>query len=410
MSAFVKFVTSGISKAVGLTVNVANEATRYEVVILRKSAGGDLKVEEDQLIHDQERLKSWLAEHAAGLPVMWGVEGKQVLVKVVTAGESPDFDTIFHSVLSNAQPEEFVLNAYSEGTKHYCSLIRREAFDAIREDLLALGLNLYKGFVGPATLLPIREHVVEDRSGSEYALGNYRISESEGGVGNITRKPVAEEEAITNKLGLHPQFLNAFSYASVFFTRADEALVMSEDSSSVSLPVEFANKRIHKPFLYLAAGVLLVAFLANAWLFVNLSRENENLKEKSSSTRILVDNFEKRNKVYQDKNKIVEALNYNNTNLAWISDRIGAVIPDNISLTDLQIDPVAKRKQNNSPFELQKIIIKGNSRDNRSFGELVSAVSRLTFVDEIDHQSYKYNRKTSNGEFEIRFSYQTDGQ
>ncbi|MGB3468387.1 MAG: hypothetical protein WBA74_24090, partial [Cyclobacteriaceae bacterium] len=105
---------------------------------------------------------------------------------------------------------------------------------------------------------------------------------------------------------------------------------------------------------------------------------------------------------------IVKALNYNNTGTAWISDQIGMVIPAKISLTGLRIDPVARKKQKNTPFELEKIVVTGYSTDNASFGELVSALSGLGFVKEIDYQSYQYNKQSARGEFEIRLSYKTD--
>ncbi|MGB3468590.1 MAG: hypothetical protein WBA74_25120, partial [Cyclobacteriaceae bacterium] len=257
MSIFNDIIEKRINRAVGLTVYAGSDSVQYDVVILEKATDGDLVVVESQTVHDDQRLKDWLSEYASGLPVMWGVEGKQVLVKLYASEPVMAYEDVMKAILPNAKPEQFILNASYENGHYYCSLIREDTFQSITEGLLGLQLNLYKGFVGPVGLIPLREYIIGRQRSPSYEMGRHQFSETDGVITHINRKATDDQTAQGNLLNLSPAFLNSFGYASMFFTGSYNDLLITETPADEELPTEFVQKKLHKPFLYTSVTVLL---------------------------------------------------------------------------------------------------------------------------------------------------------
>lgn len=400
-------VAKTISKCVGLTVIVDSEETIFQAVILEKSKSGDLIPIDDQLFTSPISMKAWIEENVANVPVLWGIEGRQVLTKILASEEAIDEVQLIKLLLPNAKENDFVINAYFENQQYYCSLIRREAFDEHLKSLRNLGLNLYQGFVGPIVSLTIREHLLDSREGS-YQFGYYQVEETNGFVLGIRKSQHGLSEQINDQYKFSHRALNAFSGAVTFFTGVSSDLLIADSPKSAKSATEYTHKRVFKPFFTSSIIVMLVLFLGNAYFYMDFRRENEVLEEKSSSTQLLINNYEKRRALFEKKDKIVKSLNYNNTGVAWISDQIAQIIPSGISLNSLVIDPVSKDRKQSSPFDQKEIHLSGNCEHNIAFGKLISELSQLSFMDEISYQQYQYNKTTRKGEFEIKLKYKTD--
>lgn len=400
-------VAKAVNQCVGLTVIVDGEDTSYQVVLLEKSKSGDLLPVADQLFSNPELLKEWLEEHAETAPVLWGVEGRQVLTKIVTSEVVLDEEQLLKLLLPNAKEGDFIINAFYENQQYYCSVIRSEAFDTQLKSLTDLGLNLYQGFVGPVINLSLREHLIDSRVGS-YQLGHYQVEEADGVVLDIGKSQKNLAERVSNQYQLTHKALNAFSSASTFFTGISADLLIAETIASGKTATEYIHKRIFKPFFTGAIVILLILFLGNAYLYMDYRQENEVLKEASSSMQLLINTYQKQQALFKRKDKIVKSLNYNNIGVAWISDQIAQILPNGISLNSLIIDPVSRDKKKSSPFDQLEIHISGFCEHNVAFGRLIAELSQMSFIDEITYQQYQFNKTKKKGEFLIKVKYKTE--
>lgn len=406
-SALKNIVAKSIKKVVGLTAFVDNESTIYQVVVIGKSKEGDLIPQTYQSLSSSELLKEWLDKNAANLPVLWGIEGRQVLVKIAESDEELSDTQLMNLILPNAEETDFIINIFYENQRYYCSLIRREVFENLFLELSDLKLNLYQGFVGPIIGLSIRDYLVESKAQS-FQFGYYEIGQEEEIIHSFRKNEEKLDLVFNGNYELPHKTLNAFSYATTFFTGISGGLTIIETEESVNSSDEYIHKRIFKPFFYGAITIMLVAFLGNAYFYMDKRQKNEELREKSSSTQLLINTYQKQQAIYQKKDKIAKSLNYSNIGVAWISDQIGQLIPSDISLTGLIIDPVSKNKKKSSPFDQNEIHISGNSTDNNAFGELIGNLSQLDFVDEISYQQYQFNKTKRTGEFLIKLKYKKE--
>ncbi|MEL6562758.1 MAG: hypothetical protein AAFQ94_31605, partial [Bacteroidota bacterium] len=298
-------VAKTVNKCVGLNVIVDAEQTFFQVVILEKTKSGDLIPVDDQLFADPDAMKTWIEEHAGRVPILWCVEGRQVLTKIVTADVALEEAELLKLLLPNAKEDDFVINAFFENQQYYCSIIRKEAFEAQLQFLSDLRLNLYKGFVGPVINLSIRGHLLDSREGS-YQLGHYQVEEADGVVLGIRKSQQNLTEQINDQYQLQHRALNAFSSATTFFTGISGDLHIGDTAESGKTAAEYIHKSLFKPLFTGAIVVLLILFLGNAYFYMDFRQKNEVLKEKSSSTQLLINTYQKQQLLFKKKDKIVK--------------------------------------------------------------------------------------------------------
>ena len=398
-------VAKSVKKVIGLTIVAEADETNYQVVLLEKTKEGDLHPITHQLFSRPELLKEWVDENAESAPILWGLEGRQVLVKVIESEEELEEDQLVNMVFPNADENDFLINAYFENQHYYCSLVRRSVFDDLLNELSAHQLNLYNGFVGPVAGLLIRTHLIEPGK-DQYQFGYYKIEEKNSAIKSIKKNQEGLTDRFNSQYEIPQRALSAFSYATTFFTGSEAGLLMTESSGNTN--DEYSHKRIFKPFFVGTILVLLILFLGNAYFYMDYRKENEILKEKSSSAQLLINTYQKQQRLYQQKDKIVKSLNYSNVGVAWMSDQIAQIIPTKVSLTGLIIDPVSRNKKKSSPFDQNEIHITGTSASNNAFGEFISKLSQLYIVDEISYQQYQFNKIKRKGEFLIKLKYKTE--
>lgn len=404
---FQKYVDKTAKKVIGLSVYVQNDGSYlFYVIVLEKNKGGDLQVESFNRFSTVEELSNWISEGYEKYPILWGVEGRSVLLKVSELNNGLNKTSLIGELVPNADVNEFQINYQTIDDVYFSALIRKETFDGIASLFKTKEIKLYKGYIGPIVYFHLREHLIENKE-EVYQFGQYQIDET-GQLIKLSRNSEEVGNKVNSSYEFTHEYLNAFGYATSFFTQGSNNAYTEETQASAHMANEFIHERVYKKLSVFIISFLLLIFFANTIYFLNLNSKNGVLKESSSNVQQLINTYDRSKKQFDEKNKIVEKLNYNNIGMAWISDQIGALVPRNVTMTLFQVDPISKdKRKKGTPFDEQVLLIKGESNNNESFGGLIDNLQGLDFVAEIMYQSYQFNQAKKKGEFEIRLKYKT---
>lgn len=146
-----------------------------------------------------------------------------------------------------------------------------------------------------------------------------------------------------------------------------EAFTPSMRSSNL---LSLIARKISLPVL----SVLLAVLLANFFIRQNIAGR---LKEQQYLLAQAKKNTVQTEKSLGEKQQILDQLaNESNYPYAWIADQIASVVSDEIILTELNIQPLVDRVQENKPVKVErnKVVIKGKSTNSTSVAAFVDSI------------------------------------
>ncbi|MEL7146077.1 MAG: hypothetical protein AAFO69_06890 [Bacteroidota bacterium] len=401
-----KVVHRVTSTAIGLYIFEA-DGIRYYSVLLKKTRDGDLQVLAHAEFDEINLLKDWIGKNGGNAPVIAGLDGKQVLLKKMEGSMKKGPEEVVKQLVPGADPGQLLINAYAFQNSTLVSLVRSEKYEEYLRPLVDAGINVQSCYVGPGVTLRFYK-TLKSQNPNLSSFGFHLVQEEPDGALTVQKTTPVDKQVISDSLSITHHFLPAYCLATSFFAGEDPSLLNQQSVAFKNLAVEYLHKRIFKPYFFGAAVVLLVLFMCNVYFYLESSQKNRILQERSASTRLLVDQYNSIRKRYDEKQAIVDQLNYNNIESAWISDQIAGLLPRDVSLESLRINPLSKSRKDANPFITESIVLIGISDTGQSFGQFVSALTDLEFVEEVAYQHYKFNQSLKKGEFEVKLTYKTD--
>ena len=149
-----------------------------------------------------------------------------------------------------------------------------------------------------------------------------------------------------------------------------EAFAPSIRSSSL---LSLVAKKVSLPVLLFLIVVLLINFFVQQNIANQLQEQQIRLAQTKRNTAQVEKNL-------GEKQQILNQLsNEPRFSYAWIADQIASVVPDEIILTELEIQPLKDRIQENKPVNVEKnkILIKGQSLNPASVTDFTDSIQVL---------------------------------
>ncbi|MCR9250194.1 MAG: hypothetical protein NXI20_07195 [bacterium] len=394
-------------KVLGLSVFFKNDGSRhFQALVLQIAKKEDIQILEKQSFSELAHLSEWIEGNYKDLPIALGVDGRSILVRRIDQIDGEvSIQSIISSIVSTGNPDDFALNVYQLDQIFYAAISRREALQNLLEEFKNNGLTPSELYIG----LPPYLKLIEELSADDSSFGNYQITSKDQSKIQFARTDEAPKESISTGLGLTHEYLGVFGYAYRFIQPKTQDFITANYQELKDLILDYPQKVLNKYLLRTELGLLLVALLVNAFLFMDYSAENTKLSEKSSDTQMLMDSYIKKEKEYDEKQKLINQLNYNNANLAYLADYVASCVKGNLLLTNLALNPVSSdKRKKDSPFDQGVLLIEGESKTSQEFGRFITAIQKLEFVDEINYQNYSFSQRKQLGTFEIKLSLKLD--
>ncbi len=326
------------------------------------------------------------------------INNEQVLTKSIIGKH--DSQKAVQIAFPNLNRDDFYYEAYQNETNTFISICRKEYVDGIINQYEEANLNVIDFSLGNLTGIQLLSFVDE----KEIHTSNAALSIINNELTNIKR---TEEEFLKiytiNDLEVDNNSVLGLGGVLSYYT--GQILTQKSFSEKINLLQEnFKQKIIFDLGLKASLSFIFILLLFNFLIFSNYRDKiniinseievNENYKGNLLSLKEEVDK----------KKKIIDEITSSETSkVSLYLDKIGASIPNKISLNQIYYQPLLKnvKKDKEIQYQSQQILINGKSLDGTVFSKWVSSLEQEKWIDKITLVNYGTGKKTVT-EFQLK--------
>lgn len=329
-----------------------------------------------------------------GIPVFVNLSGKGVLTKKIN-GE----DLSISQILPNINIEDF----YTQRISNFLSVSRRDVIDEIVQlfskqeiDLLGVSLN----GLPVENLIGLLNDKPNKVSGSTLV---YQIEEEEI-VEVSTNTDIESKDILVGDEWLSSDYLVAYSLAFQELLHQVDSIGIEEESITL-LGDEFKQKQLFKRSGIGILGGVLFVLVINFFFFSSFRNTNQELVGQLGMYEGQIKKIESLQKEVESKNNFLTKTGWLNPSKAsYYSDQIGETVPKSIRLTQLQLNPIDKKKtkkQKETIFTSNLILVSGTSKSSMELNKWIKVVKELDWVSNAEVLDYEQKTGSRNAEFTI---------
>jgi Tfp pilus assembly protein PilN len=316
----------------------------------------------------------------------------------------------FSQILPNADFADFYVQNFISGEYSFISVIRKTEADKWIAQLQAQGWIPLSLSLGPFPVqniisqlnvydseLVFNGHLVRRDEKSDWISYQYQETARSPFPLKIESEPVPEELLM--------------AYAAVF------QLILAAQLNLVQAMVPALAAELGKTTddqKFKARGVvllmglfvlLLVNFLAFSWLNASNAKLDDRLSRSAQNTNDL----QSINDQVKNKETLLKSLGWDGgVNKSVLTDQLAALLPDEISLREITInpvDPALSRVQKSIQFMDGRIRVTGNAGKILPVNEWIARIKTKKWVKNIQLDSYSYNNELNTGQFTLFIDY-----
>jgi hypothetical protein len=380
----------------GLTISIRPDGYCYDYVVVEKKKAELHVLNYGNDISDYKELK---LETTNKYPLVVSVQGKGVLSKPVGIIDEDTEETLISKVLPNAEAKDFYISKPNYSiNKGLVSVIRKETCEQTLE--LLPGNRIISLSIG-ANQISILPQLIDNTrtwyfNNQQWILENKQVK--------ISKPTVEDRIPDWQKVGderIPTACLEAYAHVIAYFA---ESL-----NGSISLAQVDKNKKellFSKLFMLSGWTILILLFsilLINFLLFDNYNKKFEQLNAELQQNSMVLAQMDTLSKQVEFKENFIEYNNTGQTKYSFYIDRLADLLPKNIVLVDLYVQPFEKRiKQGKETLvEKDKFVVKGVTKNSTILNSWVKDIQKEDWV--FDTELIEYNREAANlsGEFEL---------
>lgn len=386
-------------KVIGLhcAINSEKEPEFTSLILFRRN--GVLEIENLHCFRcDFEKLHENIPP---GLPIMLSIDGKGILHKKVN---SDNTEEILKKVMPGGSKEDFIIDSFpGSGNEFYVSIARKDYVDGLIKKLSYPELYIIDLNVNPLRVALLTG--IFDELPSFFKSGCYEIqTDGRGFIAGFSKhdtdKP-SERIYTFNGNELDSQYLLPFCNAIKFFT---------EDKKDI-LPgsIEFQRSEFHSKRYFAYGGLsslslIFFILLMNFNLFTKLSEKKEQLDQTLISNKELLTKIEQLKEEISWKEKFLSRSGIiQNRLFSYLSDDIGASIPENISLEKLELHPVGSKIAPTKEIIFQPDILRvqGIAATSAALNNWIRELKKLNWTLDVIVENYLQPENSDAGAFTI---------
>lgn len=321
------------------------------------------------------------------VPILLTLSGHGVLLKSIPSVRQ---EKILSSCLPNATEADF-LYEYSEAQDAMqVVLCRQSLVDQVLSEFKSHGVFVVSISLGLHDLTVVTEVLEQETICSRtYCLP--KAQESDGSRQEGHRLDV-DGDIIPG------DYVSCFAHAMSFVTGRIQHL-----DSVAEQKLEAQHK-----LLFRRAGMAMVAFLlgvmsVNLFAHSSYQEEFDRLSQQHQSNKSMLRSLDTVQREISERTELVAESGLTETSkISEYTDRIGELIPKEITLSHLAVAPVVGRPKNNTRIEFNsdEILINGESSSVPELNRWMNALRKLSFVDELELVGYE-KKGQRQGKFSI---------
>jgi hypothetical protein len=302
---------------------------------------------------------------------------------------------------SNINISDFYYEVYTKNGQSFVAICRKAYIDDLVAEYRSKGLTII-GFslqnLALTSLIPFLKQ-------SEIETSNSTLSFSDKTIHEIKKNDFKITEYNINGLNISNKYVLTLSgILSYFYNTTGN--ISNFDTIEKELKTQYNNHRFYSLGLKMALGIIFSVLLIN-FVFFNTAHSkmtelNRKVMTKSSSKKILLG---LQNNVSQkiELTKNINSLSSSKT--TWYLNELGKSVPTKLQLSVIDFQPLSKSIKKGKELTVEKniILVKGISKNNKSFSNWTAALELKDWIEEIVIISHgKGKSATSTFEFTIK--------
>lgn len=382
----------------GLEIQFLSEGMILHLIVLKKK-GQQLVVE--KAITNVESIEK-LSEHLVkDIPLAIAFTGKGILHRRIAADPAGDPKLFLSKVLPNASLKEFYLQTVSAvQDEQFVSVLRKSAVDGILDQLKqfsVVGCSL--GPLSAITILPLL-----DETKSELSFGNHVLQLQDNLPEEVHYSENSSEKKSFNIGGqnVDAELLLAFSVAFQQLL-VEEQRADANVESLVSAKEDFLQKKLFVTGGKVLLATILLLLLGNYLLFSHYWSEKGELEGKLQTDGGALSDLRNLEKQILVKRVFLEQAGLlSKSNHSYYADQIAAGLPDEISLTRMDLAPRIKLSEEDSiGFKPGRVEIDGTCSQSVVLNKWLQDLKTKKWVKSATLESYLQDKNMKQGEFEV---------
>ncbi len=330
-----------------------------------------------------------------GIPVLLVFTGKKVLSKQINhpkeAGQEELAARAFPSIDRNGL--FFQVTSLEDGD-FAVSAIRKDVALEVFESFRGSGMEVLDAGIGTYSNWPLFRRCAEGNT----IVGKYNVQ--------LDDKTVTEIEEPEVETLLFNQSLESNYTASFLFGL--QALAGKSYQGEIEVLTkarqEWKFGLLYSKGLMGLATLFFIVLLVSFLLFNHYNSSNAELSALTQSYDKQFRELEKLKSSYSEKNEFLQINGSQNSHTAQMADQMAALLPDKVSLTEMNFQPVERKlkKENLVRFSRDELQIKGQTGDYDSFQSWLKALRELNWADDIEIMGYKETDSKHSADFSIK--------
>jgi len=325
-------------------------------------------------------------------PVAVTLTGKGVLIKKKNKLEEASAKTLQH-LFPALKLEEFYVQHFPAGAHSFVAIVRREVADAIMSVFKKQGAEVLMLSLGPFVVdqvipqlnayggqLKFDGHELMMNDAREWVDYSYSPGTDDGFPLKIDIETIPGEYLLAY----------AMAFQLILHDKLDLIEVASEEIkqrlSALSAGLKF--KRYGMAMVFFFFILLMINFL----VLSAYNSGNEELMSKAGKQSYIFENRAKLEKDMKEKELLVKQLGWNKGyKYAFLCDQIGASLPKDVILDELQINPLKGNGIGlikNTPMELGSMKIKGHTGSVYAINEWIYKLKQKNWVKDVQLEKF----------------------
>jgi len=379
----------GLSSCAGAEVHLKQDGS-YDVRLLK------LSLHKKRIRIDSKKRYSGSAAKITDLvleePLSVTLTGKGVLIKKTARLEVASGQTLQH-LFPALKLEEFYVQHFPAGAHSFVAIVRREIADAVMSVFKKQGAEVLMLSLGPFAVdqvmpqlnsygnaLNFDGHQLVLNEAKEWIDYDYKAGVVAGFPLKIDIETISEE------------FLLAYATAFqlILHDRLDVIEVEDENIKQrlINLAAKLKFKGLGMAMIFFFFALLMLNFL----VLSGYNSSNEELMSKAGKQSYIFENRAKLEKDVKEKEALVKKLGWNKGyRYAYLSDQIGGSVPKEVTLDELQINPLTGSRSGlikDTPLELGNIKIKGLTSSVYAINGWIYELKQKSWVKDVQLEKY----------------------
>jgi hypothetical protein len=388
----VKFDLGHINKLIVVSVQLDGEDRQYHFQELKLKKGE---------IHFGKQGRGYTAEKdlikkaGKNVPYVLHFKGKGVLNRSV-----PNMENYRHSLLMNANLEQFYFTDFVSGDKVYSSVIRKAAAEEVLEAFDKNKVKVISFSSGPFIASPLFSFIDKEN----ITIDNIVLSGGKEGLKSFERNEDARQVTFFGNDQVSHDMIGAVANGIQQFMPSESIVLPEEDKV---FEINLGEAKQMNIFTRFAMGMVLFFMLILSVNYFYLGHLNSKIEMNYAQLAEFEGQLSQLSELEDEKNRKEKLLQgsglLNKKFLSFYLMEMSISLPKDITLERIALRPVMDeiKKKHKIEFNDRLLMVHGTSRSSEILSRWIDKLKENDWLASVDILDYTYKKNVGNFELEI---------